>query len=168
METTEYAPFYAGYIAQVPESDVLAVLEAQVDELARAAAPFAGSRETFRYAPGKWSVRQLFGHLADSERIFGYRVLCFARREAQPLPGYDEDDYVAHADFERVPLAQLLEEWTLLRRANLALARRFDAATLVQLGNANGSPVSVRALLKILAGHPRHHLRVLRERYSGA
>lgn len=167
METTEYAPFYAGYIARVPESDVLAVLEAQLDELPRAAAAFSGARETYRYAPGKWSVRQLFGHIADSERIFGYRVLCIARRDGTPLPGYDENTYVDHADFERVPLATLVEEWALLRRANLALARRFDAPTLRQLGNANGNPVSVRALLTILAGHPRHHLQVLRERYLG-
>lgn len=168
MDSTEYAPFYAGYIAQVPESDVLAVLEAQLDELPRAASAFSGARETHRYAPGKWSVRQLFGHLGDCERIFGYRLLCFARRDPTPLPGFEEDDYVAHADFERVPLATLVEEWSLLRRANLALALRFDATTLRQLGNANGNPVSVRALLTILAGHPRHHLQVLRERYLGA
>ena len=167
METTEYAPFYAGYVAQVPETDVLAVLEAQIDELARAAAPFSGARETFRYAPGKWSVRQLFGHLADTERILGYRMLCIARREQAPLPGFDENQYVDHADFERVPVATLVEEWALLRRANLALARRFDDATLRRLGNANGTTVSVRALLTILAGHPRHHLNVLRERYRG-
>lgn len=168
METTEYAPFYAGYVAQVPESDVLAVLEAQLEELPRAAAAIDAARETYRYAPGKWSVRQLFGHLADTERILGYRMLCIARREQAALPGFDENQYVEHADFERIPLPALVEEWTLLRRANLALARRFDDATLRQLGNANGTPVSVRALLRILAGHPRHHLRVLRERYLGS
>lgn len=168
METTEYAPFYAGYIAQVPESDVLAVLEAQLAELPQAAAAFRGARESHRYAPGKWSVRQLFGHLADSERIFGYRALRIARRDSTPLPGYDENHYVDHADFEAVPFATLVEEWSLLRRANLALARRLDDATLRQIGTANGAPISVRALLRILAGHPRHHLQVLRERYSGA
>jgi hypothetical protein len=168
METTEYAPFYAGYIAQVPESDVLAVLEAQLADVPRAATAFAGERESFRYAPGKWSVRQLFGHLTDSERIFGYRMLRIARRDSTPLPGYDENEFVDHADFERVPLERLVEEWTLLRLSNLALARRFDDATLRQLGNANGNPISVRALLTILAGHPRHHLKVLAERYGAA
>jgi hypothetical protein len=165
MQTDEYAPFYAGYVALVPEPEVLPVLEAQLAELPAALAPFFGALESHRYAPGKWSVRQLVGHLTDSERIFGYRALRIARADRTPLPGYDEDHFVAHADFERIPLRELVEEWELCRRANLALFRRFDAATLLRRGEANGNAVSVRALLRILVGHPRHHLRVLQERY---
>ena len=165
MQTDEYAPFYAGYVALVPEPEVLPVLEAQLAELPAALAPFFGALESHRYAPGKWSVRQLVGHLTDSERIFGYRALRIARADRTPLPGYDEDHFVAHADFERIPLRELVEEWELCRRANLALFRRFDAETLLRRGEANGNAVSVRALLRILVGHPRHHLRVLQERY---
>jgi len=165
MQTDEYAPFYADYVALVPEPEVLPVLEAQLAELPAALAPFFGALESHRYAPGKWSVRQLVGHLTDSERIFGYRALRIARADRTPLPGYDEDHFVAHADFERIPLRELVEEWELCRRANLALFRRFDAETLLRRGEANGNAVSVRALLRILVGHPRHHLRVLQERY---
>ena len=165
MQTDEYAPFYAGYVALVPEPEVLPALEAQLAELPAALAPFAGVLETHRYAPGKWSVRQIVGHLTDSERIFGYRALRIARADRTPLPGYDEDHFVAHADFERIPLRELVEEWELCRRANLALFRRFDAETLLRRGEANGNAVSVRALLRVLVGHPRHHLRVLQERY---
>ncbi|MFM7298396.1 MAG: DinB family protein [Planctomycetota bacterium] len=165
MQTDEFAPFYAGYVALVPEPEALPALEAQLAELPAALAPFHGALETHRYAPGKWSVRQMLGHLTDSERIFGYRALRIARADATPLPGYDEDHFVAHADFEHVPLRELVDEWALCRRANLALFRRFDATALARRGTANGNAVSVRALLRILVGHPRHHLNVLRERY---
>ena len=165
MQTDEYAPFYAGYVALVPEPEVLPALEAQLASFPAEMAPFLGELETYRYAPGKWSVRQVVGHLTDSERIFGYRALRIARADRTPLPGYDEDHFVAHADFERVPLRELLDEWVLCRRANLALFRRFDADALVRRGEANGSPVSARALLRVLVGHPRHHLRVLENRY---
>jgi hypothetical protein len=168
MQSDEYAPFYAGYIALVPESEVLPALESQLESFPRELAPFHGALETYRYASGKWSVREVVGHLCDSERIFGYRALRIARADSTPLPGYDEDHFVAHSDFDRVPLADLLEEWTLLRRANLALFRRFDGPTLLLRGNANGNPVSVRALLRVLVGHPRHHVRVLHERYRAA
>lgn len=162
----EYAPFYAGYVARVPESDALAVLRAQAEELRRLAGAVAADRETHRYAEGKWSVREVFGHLGDAERVFGYRAFCIGRGEKKPLPGFDERAYVAAAGADRVPLAELLAELLALRAANLAFLERFDPAAWGQVGNANDTPVTTRALAFILAGHVRHHLAILGERYG--
>jgi len=162
----EYAPFYETYVSKVPEADVLPVLEAQVAEVRRLAAAVPAERERFRYAPGKWSVREVFGHLADSERLFGYRALRIGRGDATPLPGFDQVTYMAEAGFDEVPLAELADELATLRETNLALLRRFDEAAWVRIGTANGTPVSVRALGYVMAGHLRHHLGILHERYG--
>lgn len=163
---TEYAPFYETYVSLVPEDAVLPVLIAQADLLRRVADSIPAERETFRYAPDKWSLRELFGHLTDAERVFGYRAFCISRGETQPLPGFDENAYVAHADFDRQSLESLSGDLTQLRGVNLSLFRRLDAAGWGGVGNAAGHPVTVRAIAYILAGHVRHHLRILRERYD--
>jgi hypothetical protein len=164
-EADEYAPFYAGYVARVPETDVLAALARQPDELRALAARFGGERERFRYAPGKWSVRELFGHLADAERVFGFRAFCFGRGERAALPGFDENDYVAAAGDDGRPLGGIVEEFGLARAANLAALRGLDAAAWDRVGTASGNPISVRALAFVMAGHARHHAAVLEERY---
>ena len=163
---TEYAPFYAGYVALVPEADIVAVLDGQVDAIRRALAPVPAARETYRYAEGKWSLRQALGHLVDAERVFGYRAFCISRGEEAPLPSFDENRYVAAARSESIPLREIVEELALVRQGNLAFLRRLDAREWAQVGTASGRPVSVRALAWIMAGHPRHHLDVLRERYG--
>lgn len=165
-EAGEYAPFYAGYVARMPEEGVLEVLAEQPAELRRIAAGVPPEREDFRYAPDKWSLRQLFSHLIDAERVFGYRALCIAHGDTTPLPGFDEKAYVAAAGLGSTPLAALAEELALLREGNLALFRRLPAEAWTRTGNANGQDVSVRALAWILAGHVRHHLAVLAERYG--
>jgi hypothetical protein len=164
----EYAPFYASYLARVPESDVLAVLAAQMDDARAAAAAVGAERERYRYAPGKWSPREMFGHLGDAERVFGYRAFCIARGEAAPLPGFDENAYVAAAGYDGVPLAELVDDLVRLRAANLAVLRRLTPADRNRTGIANGSPVTPRALAYMLAGHLRHHLAILHERYLRA
>ncbi len=163
---TEYAPFYAGYIGLVPEADVLATLESQIDDFRRFAASVPPDRETYRYAPDKWSVREVLGHLTDGERVFGYRSFCFSRGEQQPLPAFEENAYVAQSGYGRVPLADLADELITVRRANLAVLRRLEPAAWARVGTASGKPVSVRALAYVMVGHPRHHLAVLRERYG--
>ena len=163
---TEYAPFYAGYVALVPETDILAVLEGQVDAIRRLLAPVPAEKESYRYAEGKWSLRQVLGHLVDGERVFGYRAFCFSRGEQAPLPSFDENQYVDAARADSIPLAELLEELALVRQGNLVVLRRLDAREWARVGTASGKPVSVRALAWIMAGHPRHHLNVLRERYG--
>jgi uncharacterized damage-inducible protein DinB len=163
---TEYAPFYAGYVALVPEADILAVLGSQVDEVRRLLAAVSAEQESYRYAEGKWSIRQVLGHLVDAERVFGYRAFCFSRGEQASLPSFDESQYVDAARSDSVPLRELVEEFAVVRQANLAFLRRLDAREWAQVGTASGKPVSVRALAWIMAGHPRHHLQILRERYG--
>jgi len=163
---SEYDPFYAGYIARVTEEDVLAALAGQGREIADAAAAFSPDRETYAYAAGKWTVRELIGHVTDGERVFGYRAVCIARGDKASFPGFDENTYVARSNFGSVPLADLVHEFALLREANVAAFRRFDERAWGEVGTGNGVPVTPRALAFIMAGHVRHHLNVLAERYA--
>lgn len=162
----EYPPGYAGYIAAVPEADVLAVLEAQPEVIGRLARDLTPEQERHAYAPGKWTVRQVLGHLSDAERCFGFRAFCFGRLDQNPLPGFEEDEYVRQADFDRVPAEELAREFATVRAGNLAFLRRLESDRWQNRGTANGKLVSVRALGFTMAGHVRHHLRVLQERYG--
>ncbi len=167
-ESSEYAPFYAGYVARVPEDDIVSVLQKQADEIRDLARALPAAKETFRYADGKWSIREVLGHLIDGERVFGYRAFCFSRGEQAPLPSFDENQYVAAAGADAIPLAELASEFAAVRASNLAFLRRLSGAEAARLGTASGKPISVRALAYIMAGHPRHHVAVLRERYGVA
>lgn len=161
----EHAPFYAGYVAELPGDDALAALAAQEGETAELLAGLSEETAAFRYAPEKWSIKQVVGHLADAERVFAYRAMRIARGDTTPLPGFDEKDYVRAGGFDARPLADLAAELRALRRATLALFRGLDAAALDRRGTANDAQVTVRALAWILAGHERHHLEILRTRY---
>ena len=163
---TEYAAIYRGYVALVPETDIVGVLETQAEEIRRLLATVSPEKETYRYAEGKWSIRQVLGHLVDAERVFGYRAFCFSRGEQASLPSFDENQYVDAARSDSVPLRELVEELVLVRQGNLVALRRLDAREWAQVGTASGKPVSVRALAWIMAGHPRHHLQILRDRYG--
>ncbi len=162
----EYAPFYAGYIGRVPEAEILPVLAAQLETLRRLPALVSPARESFAYAPGKWSIRQLVGHLGDGERVFGFRAFAFSHGDATPLPGFDENAYVSAARSHVTPLTDLVDELVFLREANLRMLRALDDATWTARGLANGHAISVRALAFIMAGHVRHHLDTLRTRYD--
>ncbi|HJU84722.1 MAG TPA: DinB family protein [Holophagaceae bacterium] len=162
----EFAPYYAGYIAKVPEgADVLEMLEAQKLELKALFGSMSEDQALYFYAPGKWSLKQLVGHLIDAERVFSQRVFRFSREDATPMPSFEEDAYVAHGHAETRPMADLLEELLLLRSANLLMFRALSNEAWNRRGEASGKVVSVRALLFITAGHLRHHLDVVRERY---
>jgi hypothetical protein len=161
----EFDPFYAGYVSLVPEGDLLSILSAQSGEIARVATKVSPEKETWRYAPEKWSVREVFGHMGDAERVFGYRALCISRLDGTPLPGFDEKRYVSNARFNDRPLEKLVAELRALREANLELLCGLDGRQWRHIGNANSSNISVRALAFIMAGHLRHHLVVLRDRY---
>ena len=165
---TEYAPFYARYVSLVQDDDALAALEGQLEELRALSASIPKERETYRYAPDKWSVRQVVGHLTDGERVFGYRAFCISRGEQAPLAAFDENAYVASSGYDSVPLGELVDELVTVRRGNLAALRRLAAGDWARLGTASGKPVSVRALAYVMVGHPRHHIGVLRERYGVA
>lgn len=163
----EYAPFYAGYVARVTADadDALARLVWQLEALPAFLDGIPEDLHGHRYAPGKWSIREVVGHLADAERIFAYRMLRVARGDRTPLPGFEEDDYVTEGRFETRTLASLTREWEAVRRATLELAASLDAETAARGGIANGAPVTARALAWILAGHTEHHRALLAERY---
>lgn len=166
--TDEYASFYQTYVSLVPEHDVLTVLSGQPAVLERMASALPVARETFRYAPGKWTVREVLGHMTDAERVFGYRAFCISRGEQNSLPGFDENHYAANADAGERELAELVNEFSAVRSVNLAVLRRLTDTTWRRIGSANGTPISVRALTFILAGHVRHHLGVLKAKYGVA
>jgi uncharacterized damage-inducible protein DinB len=161
----ESAPYFARYIDLVPDGDVLDTLERQLEETVQLLDRFGEARGGHRYGEGKWSVKEVCGHLADAERVFTYRAMCVARGETGSLPSFDENAYVAGADFDARTLNSLLGELTAVRRATLALFRNLDVAALGRRGTANGAPVTPRALAWITAGHERHHQWILRERY---
>lgn len=145
---------------------MLAVLSAQRDEVLRLAASVPGDREAYRYADGKWTVRGIFGHIGDGERVFGYRAFCIARGDQAAFPGFDQDEYMAVEDYAAVPVAELAADFGRLRDANLSVFRRLPAERWSQVGTASDARVTVRALAYVMAGHLRHHLGVLRDRYG--
>jgi hypothetical protein len=163
---SEYPDFFSRYVARVPEADVLSVLEAQPAQVRAALAAFAGDRSTHRYAPGKWSVRQVVGHFTDAERVFGYRAMRFARGDATPLPGFEENDFAEKAGHEDRELDSLLDEFESLRRSHVLMLRGLKDEAWERVGNAAGRPVSLRAQAFIMAGHVRHHLSVIETRYA--
>lgn len=163
---TEYASFYQSYVSHVTEDDILPAMRSQIDALDVLLDRVPPERETYAYAEGKWTIRQIIGHLIDGERVFGYRALCIARGETQNLPGFDENAYMPNAPYEHVELEDLLSEFRLVRLSNIALFRTLEEAAWAREGTANETPVTVRALAYIMVGHVRHHMGVLRERYQ--
>jgi uncharacterized damage-inducible protein DinB len=164
----EYAPFYEKYIAPIQDEDIVAVLEAH---LRQTIAMFSGRSERegdFRYAPEKWSVKEVLGHFTDAERIFVYRALRIARGDQTPLPGFEQDSYVQAARASERKLADIVEEFADVRRASISLFRSLDAEAWLRRGVASNHEVTVGALAYITAGHELHHRRVLEERYFPA
>ncbi len=161
----EYAPFYAGYVAGVPDGELLVLLRDQLAETEALLREFTGARADHRYAPGKWSVKEVVGHMADAERIFAYRALRFARGDRTPLPGFDENDYVSGSNSSARALPEIAGELRSVRMASITLFAGLSEEALMRRGAANNNEVSVRALAWIIAGHERHHARILRERY---
>lgn len=161
----EFAPHYGTYIDETQGSDALPALQAQRESTAHFLATIPESRGGFRYAPGKWTLREVIGHLSDTERIFACRLLRFARGDETPLPGFDENQYVPAGAFEQRTLADVAREFMAVRDATLALVSSLDGPATLRRGVANGKRMSVRALAWVIAGHEVHHLRVIRERY---
>lgn len=162
---TEYASYYQQYVNHVSEAEILPVLRTQMDDLDVLLDRVPAERETYRYAEGKWSIREIIGHLIDGERVFGYRAFCIARGETQNLPGFEQDDYLRTAPYHHIELEDLLSELRLIRLGNIAMFRTLDEESWSRLGTANGNEITARALAFIMAGHIRHHMQVLRERY---
>lgn len=161
----EFAPYYGKYIAGVPDGAILPMLRDQLAETESLLREIGETRGNHRYAPDKWSVKEVIGHLADTERIFSYRALRFARGDTTPLPGYEQDDYVRGANVDTRHLAEIAAEFRSVRSATITLFTGLSDEALMRTGRANNVVFSVRALAWIIAGHELHHRRVLRERY---
>jgi hypothetical protein len=164
----DYAPYAEQYILLVTGDDILASLTAQLKQTATL---FSGRSErdgNFRYAPDKWSVKEVVGHIADTERIFAYRALRIARGDQTPLEGFEQEDYVRGARFGARKLADLVEEYADVRQASLALFRSLGEEAWPRRGVASGNPVTVLALAYLIAGHELHHRKILDERYFPA
>jgi len=162
---SEYAPYYQGYVDQVSENDIMHVLRGELDELDVLLARVPAEKEKYAYADGKWTIREIIGHLIDGERVFGYRALCIARGEKQNLPGFDQNDYMLTAPYNHIELEDLLSELRLVRLSNIAMFRSLDEEAWNRVGTANGNEITLRALAFIMGGHVRHHMNVLKERY---
>ncbi|NGP89747.1 DinB family protein [Fodinibius halophilus] len=162
----EYGEFYKGYIELVTEPNVLQALINQGQKTYAFMQQLAPEEADYRYEEGKWSVKEVIGHLIDTERIMAYRALSISRGEEQSLPGYDQDDYVENADFDNRSIQSLSTEYDALRNANISLFNSFDKEQTLRKGTANGVTVSVRALVYIIAGHEQHHHNILKDRYG--
>jgi len=164
-EPDEYAPYYQRYLDLLPEGDVLEILDKQMHLLLDLLLGLTDDEADFRYAEGKWSIKEVIGHMIDTERVFAFRALSFARGETAALPGYDENIYVDNADFAQRTRGSLSGEYEGLRKSNLFLYPSFGADVQLRRGIADGKEMSVRAIPWIMAGHERHHFSVLNERY---
>ena len=163
-EATEYAKFYTNYIAGVPEGNVLDVLAKQPGDYRQLLLGISEGAAEAPIAPGKWSIKQILGHVCDAERVMGYRALRFARGDTKELQGFEQDDYVQEANSNARSLEDLLKEFEAVRTASMALFGSLPAGAEMRGGVANGNPVTVRALAYIAAGHARHHYEQLRTR----
>jgi DinB superfamily len=164
---TEAPDYFWKYINQVVGNDPVAALVAQLDEISNLAAEFTEERSLYRYAEGKWSVREALSHVTDTERVFGFRALWFGRGFTEPLLSFDQDIAVAGAQADRLAWAKHVEEFRQVREAAISLFRNMPEEGWSRSGIASGKPVSVRALAFISAGHAAHHFKIVRERYLG-
>jgi DinB family protein len=164
-EPGEYAAYYEKYLSQIAGNDILATLDEQRREMLLLLSGRSESDGDIRYAPGKWTVKEVVGHICDVERVMSYRALRIARNDSTPLAGFDENNYVASSQFARRPLPDLIEDFIAVRGATLSLFRNLDESAWTRRGVANNNEVTVRALAYIIAGHELHHRRMLQEKY---
>jgi len=161
----DYSPYYDRYLAVLPEGEVLSLLELGVEKLEILLGEVAETQAEYRYAPDKWSIKEVVLHMIDTERVFAYRALRFSRNDTTPLPGFEQDDYVREGNAGERTLRDLLQEYRAVRAATLALFRGMTEAMLARRGIANEAEMTVRAVPWIVAGHERHHAEILKERY---
>ena len=164
-QTSEAAPYYFTYINRVDGENALATLESQMDAMRPLFSGISEEASLSRYAPGKWSIREMLNHITDTERAFSFRALWFARGFAAPLPGYDQNIGVAGAGADAISWAAHVEEFRRVRLATISLFRNLPPEAWMRTGTADGNPFTVRAIAFILAGHLAHHVAILRERY---
>ncbi|WP_194777733.1 DinB family protein [Pararhodonellum marinum] len=162
----EYPPYFEKYISRVIDKSLEGFMLNQVEKVKSYFKGMDEEKALFPYGQGKWTPKEVLGHVVDTERIMAYRILCIARGEEQPLPGFDQDAYVNQAGFNQISLSKLLEDFEMSRYGLMSLLSTLPENASERIGIANGKPVSVRALVFIIAGHCEHHLDILRTRYS--
>ena len=162
---TEYAPYAAQYVQRVRDGNIFALFPRQIEILNSMLSPLSDEQANFRPGPEEWSIKDVVGHISDAERIFAYRALRISRNDQAPLTGFEQDDYVREATFDECALGDLLDEFELLRRANILAFSRLSDEALLRCGTASNAPVSVRGLLYIMAGHVDHHIESLENDY---
>jgi hypothetical protein len=166
-EPSEYAAFYAGYISKVDGRNVIREMQEQLLELQELVSLIPEDKENYAYAPGKWTIKEVIGHIIDTERVMAYRAMRISRKDKTNLPGFDENVYINNSNFNSRSLYDLGHEFALVREGNVAMVKSFSEEMIAEMGIANNKDVSVRALIFILVGHAAHHIAVIRERYLG-
>jgi len=161
----DYDAIYGGYISLIGDDDIIEVLKEQRKTSEKFLKTFTEKQGNYSYADGKWTVKEVLGHVIDTEKIMAYRALSFARGEKQSLPGFEQDDYVAESNFNKRSLADLINEFITIRESNIILFKSFNEEILIRRGTASESEVTVLALIYIIAGHEKHHMKFLKERY---
>jgi len=164
-ETDEYAPYYDTYVSLIAGDGVMAELDSQTASLRAAVSGLPEDRGSYAYAEGKWTIKELLSHLIDGERIFAYRILRVSRGDKTPIEGFEQDDYIATSRANDRTFSNLIDEFAFERQANLIMVSNIDDETSELMGTASDKPVSVRALTYIMAGHVKHHLKILADRY---
>jgi len=162
---SEYPAYYESYISLVKDENVIKLLGNRILTMQSLVSDIPEEKEEFSYAPGKWTLKEVIGHIIDTERIMSYRALCIARGETKELPGFDENQYVANAFFNKLSLYDLAHEFGVVRESSLTLFKNFDDTILGKKGIANGKEMSVRALIYMIAGHEIHHFNVINAKY---
>lgn len=163
----EYSTEMGNYIQLVPQGSLLSMLESQLDEVVRLIGTMNDDAALVHHTPYTWSIKQVIGHIIDSERVFGYRAMRLARNDVTPLPGFDENSFMLYADFDLCPISELLSEFVSLRRSHVLMLRHFSAEAWTRRGVVNDHSVTARAMAHVLAGHAEHHVRILRQRLGG-
>lgn len=166
-EITEFAEYYTGYIGKVPGSDIMSFLQDQLDSTASLIRGLDEAVGALRYEPGKWTVKELIGHIIDTERVFAYRALVFSRNDSTSLPGFDQEPWAKHAPHGKMSMADLASEFESVRRSTIHLFRHLDADAWSRRGIGNNKEMTTRAAAYIIAGHTQHHLDILKSRYLG-
>lgn len=164
-EKTEYAPYYETYVSLVPETDIVGALRDQSAEFEEVFSAIAEEKGSYAYAEGKWTIKEVVGHLNDCERIFAYRALRIGRGDETPLAGFDQNPYVENGNFNQTMLSDLIEEFRLLRQSSVLFFKNLSSEAWTRIGTASEAEVSARALAYIMVGHVRHHTNILKERY---
>lgn len=162
----EYSPYFTGYISQVPEGDYLSFLHSQLNAVVTLFSRINDEQGLYRYEPGKWSLKEVLGHMTDTERIMSYRMLRIARGDTTNLPGFDQDLFITNTSFDELSMEDLLNDFQAVRQGTFSLQKTISEAAWLRKGTANNNEISARALAYVLAGHAQHHLGVIQHKYN--